>query len=538
EEPREKKVADNILAAVKKDGLTVSAVGETEAKRAARPPFTTSTLQQTASSRLGLSPSNTMRIAQKLYEAGHITYMRTDSVNLGLPARAAIGAQVVKQFGAEYAESRAFATKSKNAQEAHEAIRPTHIDKVSAGSTPEQKKLYELIRARALASQMADARLMRAKIVADVPRTVLGKDRGPSSVIPSFVATGSRVIFDGWLKADPAAGGEDVILPKVAAGDELKVNDINAEEKQTTPPPRYTEAGLIKELEKRGIGRPSTYASIMRTLEARGYVVKEARSLRPTDTGDVVSSFLEANFPTYISDTFTAEMEDELDQIADGTREYKKTLRDFYTPFLKEVKKKDKEAGKITDLGPTPAEFTCPICDGAMVFKLSRQGKFMSCARFPDCLGARTELGEVISNEPAKPIGTHPDSGENIYVLSGRFGPYVQLGEMPEGKGKSKKAKPKRSSIPKEKDPATVTVEDAAVYLSLPRTLGTHPETGENVVANIGRFGPYIAHTTKPKADFRSLKKDDVYEIGLERALEILKEEKKKRGFARKTKKE
>jgi DNA topoisomerase-1 len=528
EEPRDKKVADHILAAVKKDGLTVSDVSEAEAKRAARPPFTTSTLQQTASSRLGLSPSNTMRIAQKLYEAGHITYMRTDSVNLGLPARAAIVAQIEKKFGKEYAESRAFATKSKNAQEAHEAIRPTHIEKESAGSTPEQKKLYELIRARAMASQMTDAKIMRAKIEATTA----------DKTVPTFAATGSRVIFDGWLKADPDARGEDVELPKVTAGDKLTVNEIIAEEKQTTPPPRYTEAGLIKELEKRGIGRPSTYASIMKTLEVRGYVAKEGRSLKPTDTGDVVSSFLEENFPTYISDTFTAEMEDELDEIAEGKREYEKTLRDFYTPFLKEVKKKDKEAGKITDLGPAPKEMVCPICGSPMVFKLSRQGKFMSCSRFPDCLGARTETGEVISNEPAKPIGTHPDSGENIYVLTGRFGPYVQLGEMPEGKGKTKKPKPKRSSVPKEKDPATVTVEDAAIYLSLPRTLGTHPDTGENIIANVGRFGPYIAHNTKPKPDFRSLKKDDVYEIELPRALEILKEEKKKRGFAKKKKEE
>ena len=194
---------------------------------------------------------------------------------------------------------------------------------------------------------------------------------------------------------------------------------------------------------------------------------------------------------------------------------------------MKEVKKKDKEAGKLTNIGVAPAEFTCPVCGSGMVFKLSRQGKFMSCDKFPECTGARTALGEVISNEPAKPIGVHPDSGENIYVLSGRFGPYVQLGEMPDGKGKSKKPKPKRSSVPKEKDPATVTVEDAAVYLSLPRVLGEHPDTKEQIVANIGRFGPYIAHHTKPKADFRSLKKDDVYEIELPRALEILKEEKK-----------
>ena len=536
EEPKKKAEADKIIDAVKKEGLKISDVSESEAKRVARPPFTTSTLQQTASSRLGLSPSNTMRIAQKLYEAGHITYMRTDSVNLGLPARAAIVAEVEKKFGKEYAESRAFAQKSKSAQEAHEAIRPTHVEKESAGATPEQKKLYELIWARAVASQMSDAKILRSKIEASV-----GRSDSPNlgeSDLPKFVATGSRVIFDGWLKADPDARGEDVELPKVINNEQLTINNVSAEEKQTTPPPRYTEAGLIKELEKRGIGRPSTYASIMKTLDARGYVEKEGRSLKPTDTGDVVSSFLEEYFPTYISDTFTAEMEDELDEIAEGKREYTKTLKDFYTPFLKEVKKKDKEAGKITDLGPAPAEYLCPICQAPMVFKLSRQGKFMSCNRFPDCMGARTSGGEVISNEPQKPIGTHPDSGENIYVMSGRFGPYVQLGEMPEGKGKSKKPKPKRSSVPKEKDPATVTVEDAAVYLSLPRVLGEHPETGENVIANIGRFGPYIAHHTKPKADFRSLKKDDVYEIELERALEILKEEKKRRGFARKAKTE
>jgi len=543
EEPRDKQVTDNIIATVKQDGLTIADVSETEAKRAARPPFTTSTLQQTASSRLGYSPSNTMRIAQKLYEAGHITYMRTDSPNLGKAAAAAILALVEKEYGKEYAQAHTFAQKSKNAQEAHEAIRPTHADKASLGTTPDQKKLYNLIRSRALASQMADAKILRTKIASNLGKSDFPKG-SRTSPIPDFIANGSRVLFDGWLKADPDARGEDVELPKVTNNEQLTISNVSAEEKQTTPPPRYTEAGLIKELEKRGIGRPSTYASIMKTLDARGYVEKEGRSLKPTDTGDVVSSFLEEYFPTYISDTFTAEMEDELDEIADGKREYAKTLSDFYTPFLKEVKKKDKEAGKLTNIGDAPAEFKCPVCGNAMVFKLSRQGKFMSCITFPECTGARTATGEVISNEPAKPIGTHPDSGENIYVLSGRFGPYVQLGDPVKsakgGRGKDASKKLRRSSIPKEKDPATVTVEEAAVYLSLPRTLGTHPESGENIIANIGRFGPYIAHTTKPKADFRSLKKDkdDVYEIELPRALEILKEEKKRRGFARKKKEE
>ncbi len=526
EEPRDKTLVDKVIAAVKKDGLAVADVTEGEMKRSPRAPFTTSTLQQAASTRLGFSPANTMRIAQKLYEAGHITYMRTDSTNLAAPAVASMLKHIEKKWGKNYAEAHTYATKSKNAQEAHEAVRPTHIEKESAGSTDEQKRLYQLIWARAVASQMADAKLLKTKIIAET------KDK----TLPQFAANGSQVVFDGWLKGDPDARGEDVELPKVSAGEVLDVIDVSSEKKQTTPPPRYTEAGLIKELEKRGIGRPSTYASIMKTLNDRGYVEKEGRSLKPTETGDVVSTFLEDNFPTYIGDTFTAEMEDELDDIANGTREYAKTLKDFYTPFLKEVKIKDKEAGKITDLGPAPEEFTCPVCGKPMVFKLSRQGKFMSCTNFPDCLGARTETGEVISNEPPKPIGIYPENGEPIYILTGRFGPYVQVGETPTGKGSKSKNKPRRASIPKEKDPATLTLEEALKYLALPRTLGVHPETGVEIVANTGRFGPYIALLTKPKADFRSLKTDDVYTITLDRALEILKEEKKRRGFAKKKK--
>jgi len=252
----------------------------------------------------------------------------------------------------------------------------------------------------------------------------------------------------------------------------------------------------------------------------------------PTETGDVVSTFLEENFPSYISDTFTAEMEDELDEIAEGKREYAKTLSDFYQPFQKEVKIKSKDARKITDLGPVPKEFPCPVCGSSMVFKLSRQGKFMSCSRFPECTGSRTATGEIISNEPPKPIGNYPETGEPIFVLTGQFGPYVQVGEVI--KGAKTKIKPKRASLPKDKDPETVTLEDALKYLSLPRTLGAHPTTGKEIVANIGRFGPYVMHD----GDFRSLKTDDVYAIELPRALEILAEEKKRRGFARRTKKE
>ena len=525
EEPRTKAEAEKIIAAVKKESLQVAEVSEQEGKRAARPPFTTSTLQQSASSRLGYAPARTMQVAQRLYEAGHITYMRTDSVNIAAPARAALLVRIEKKFGPQYASAHVFATKSKMAQEAHEAIRPTHMEKESVPGTPEQKKLYEMIWRRAISSQMADAKILRTKITANVG----------TPDVPNFTATGSRVLFDGWLACDSAARGEDVELPKVARDEKLDVVEVFAEEKQTTPPPRYTEAGLIKELEKRGIDRPSTYAAIMKTLADRGYVVKEGRSLLPTDTGDVVSTFLETNFPTYISDTFTAEMENELDEIADGKREYAKTLKDFYTPFQKEVKIKDKEAGKITDLGDAPAEFPCPVCGAPMVYKLSRQGKFISCSRFPDCTGARTEKGEVISQEPQKPIGVHPETGEPIFVLSGRFGPYVQLGELKTQNSKLKtKNKPKRASVPKDKSPEEVTVEDAVKYLSLPRVLGKHPETGEPITVNVGRFGPYVVHQT----DFRSLKTDDVYDINLPRALEIFKEEKKKRGFARRKKEE
>lgn len=567
----EKADVEKLIEIVKKEGLTVKSVAETEAKRSPRAPFTTSTLQQTASSRLGYSPANTMRIAQKLYEAGHITYMRTDSTNLGKPAQDSILALIAKKYGATYAEAHTYTTKSKNAQEAHEAIRPTHVEKESAGATDEQKRLYQLIWARTVSSQMADAKILRTKITAQPETKISAFEKTHEAGYASddenieqaetdfaayllafsgeklknvekkeeefaFTSNGSRVLFDGWLRADPAARGEDVELPKVVAGEALSIVAVQSEEKQTTPPPRYTEAGLVKELEKRGIGRPSTYASIMKTLNDRGYVLKEGRSLVPTDTGDVVSSFLEENFPTYISDTFTAEMEDELDDIANGTREYAKTLKDFYGPFLKEVKIKDKEAGKITDLGEAPKEFPCPVCGKHMVFKLSRQGKFMSCSNFPECLGARSETGEVISNEPPKPIGNYPENGEPIYVLNGRFGPYVQVGETPTGKGSKSKNKPRRASIPKEKDPATLTLDEALHYLALPRTLGVHPDTGVEIVANTGRFGPYIALLTKPKADFRSLKTDDVYTIELPRALEILKEEKKRRGFAKKAK--
>ena len=532
-EPKTRAEADDIVAKGKKGSWTIAGVDASPMKRAPRPPFTTSTLQQSASSRLGFSPSRTMRIAQKLYEQGLITYMRTDSTNLATVAVDAIAAHVTKAFGAKYLEKRTYKSTSKNAQEAHEAVRPTDVTMTHAGSTDEEEKLYQLIHARTVASQMVDALMTRTKITAET-----------AGVLP-FTATGSVIAFDGWLAADPRAKGEDVVLPKVASGEPLKLLDLHDEEKFTQPPARYTEAGLVKELEKRGIGRPSTYASIIKTIVDREYVIKEGRALRPTATGDVVSSFLEKHFEKYISDSFTAEMENELDQIADGEREYAETLKDFYTPFAKDVKSKE-NVDKLTTLGDAPKQFLCPVCGSHMVMKLSRNGVFMSCARFPDCKGARKENGDEMKG--AESIGTHPTTGRPIYVKDGRFGPYVEMpleDEAPaedptvvklDKKGNPKKApkrRPKkkiiaarRASIALPLTPELLTLDDAVKLLSLPRDLGAHPDSGMPVTASVGRFGPFIVHN----GDFRSLKKgDDPYDITYTRAMEILKEPKKQR---------
>lgn len=509
EEPGEKAEAERIKQVGEANAWAIKDVKETEQKRSPRPPFTTSTLQQSASSRMGFSPSRTMRAAQKLYEAGHITYMRTDSTNMAKTAVAQILAILHKEYGENYVQPRNFKTKSKSAQEAHEAIRPTNAGKASAGNTADEKALYDLIRRRAIASQMADAKVKRTRIITNT------KEGG---TIPDFVLNGSRVIFDGWLRVDVASRGEDVEVPKVAAGEKIEVKEINIEAKETQPPSRYSEAGLIKELEKRGIGRPSTYASIMQTLNDRGYVEKQGRTLIPTDTGDVVSTFVETYFPSYISDTFTSEMEDELDEIAEGKRTYIKTLTDFYLPFHKDVESKE-DIEKQTNLGPGPKEFPCPICGKEMVIKLGKNGKFLSCSDFPKCTGARLIDGSEIKEDP---IGNDPVTGLPVFVLTGKFGPYVQLGETPDKKDK-KAEKPKRASLPKGKSPEAVTLEEAMHYLALPRELGKHPETNEPVIANIGRFGPYIGHN----GDFRSLKgADDPYEITFDRALEILKQPK------------
>ncbi len=545
EEPRDKKIVDEILELGNSLPWIITDIKESEQKRASRAPFTTSTLQQTASTRLGFSPARTMQVAQRLYEAGHITYMRTDSTNLSKQAHAQILSLVEKEYGKEYAQFKTYATKSKNAQEAHEAIRPTHVSLKRAGETGEQQELYKLIWERAVSSQMSDAKMLKTKVIAnlDTAKNKTGK------TIPDFTVIGSQLLFPGWLAVDTGARGEDVELPKLTIGAPLTLESLNAIGKQTQPPARYSEAGLVKELESRGIGRPSTYASIMKTLEDRGYVKKEGRTLFPTDTGDVVSSFLEANFMQYISDSFTAEMENELDEIADGSRTYVKTLKEFYEPFIKDVTAKE-SIPKITNLGIADARFVCPKCGAPMEIKLGRSGKFLSCTRYPECDGALTIDGQEIGEE--KPLGIHPKTGEPIYLLTGRFGPYVQLGKSipipklskwPKGykktaadKEKVKAEKeaiaaakallgPRRASLPPRMKPENVTLETAVKLLELPRELGNDPITGEPVIANIGRFGPYVGRNR----EFRSIKKSsklDPYTITLEQALKLINEPK------------
>lgn len=423
EEPREELMVKNILNVGRNSPWYIRDVKESEVSRAPKAPFITSTLQQAASSRFGFAPSRTMGIAQKLYERGLITYMRTDSTTLSKDALGTIYGEITKRYGKDAVSPRTFTTKSKNAQEAHEAIRPTNISKHSMGVNPEEKKLYELIWARTIASQMSDAKLARTTILANV------KDGD----IPNFSITGSRVIIPGWLAADPNARGEDVELPKVAVDEMLTLLEIADQAKFTEPPGRYSEAGLVKELEKRGIGRPSTYASIIKTIVDRGYVTKEGKALKPTDTGDVVSSFLEKNFENYISDSFTAEMEDKLDDIANGDREYVKTLKEFYGPFSKDVKEKDK-LDKITTLGDADPQHKCPKCGDVMVIKLSKNGKFLSCKKYPECDGARTIDGTELQGPR--------DTGElcpkcekaNLVEREGRFGRFIACASYPKCK--------------------------------------------------------------------------------------------------------
>ncbi len=491
----QKRISD-IVAKAKKGSWSISNIKETPRTRKPYAPFTTSTLQQAASSRLGFSPSRTMRTAQKLYEGGHITYMRTDSVTLSKDALADIKKTIINTYGEKNYEARTYTSRSKNAQEAHEAVRPSQLSQKTAGTTDDQKRLYELIWARTMSSQMIAATLKNTRITASITE----------QKIPDFTLTGSQVLDPGWLLADTGARSEDVELPQLSIGDTLTCKGAHDEQKETAPPGRYSEAGLVKELEKRGIGRPSTYASIIKTIQDRGYVEKEGRSLKPTDTGEVVSDFLEMHFGEYISDTFTAEMEDELDEIARGERDYTKTLTEFYTPFAKDVKAKEK-LDKATDLGEADPDMKCPECDKGMIIKLAKTGRFLSCKTFPECSGARTLEGKEL--EPPKETGEDcPKCGPEakprakthgkLIEREGRFGKFISCNNYP--KCKFIKEDPEEAAKKK-------------TGISCPMC-----NKGEMMERN-GRFGPFYSCTeypdcknaikTKPTGEICAHKRDD-----------------------------
>jgi DNA topoisomerase I len=502
------------------------------------PPFITSTLQQEGNRKLGLSARETMRTAQRLYEEGFITYMRTDSPTLSTEAVEGARRQIGQLYGDEYLSEtpRQFSATGRDAQEAHEAIRPAGTEfrhPEETGLTGRERALYELIWKRTVASQMADAK----------KRSLSVKIAAGDAV---FTANGNRIIFPGFLrvyvegKDNPEAALEDkeVLLPALEVTDALKVVNLDAEQHQTKPPARYTEASLVQRLEKEGIGRPSTYASIINTLYERNYIRRQDRALVPTFTGMAVVELLEQHFEELIEYSFTSNMETALDEIAVGERDSLNYLKGFY---LGDSGLRNRVEKRESEIKPEESRsIALPQLSEHQVVKIGRYGAYIVHhegdqevhASIPEeyapadlTEGDIHELIEVQKNGP-EPIGSHPETGDNVYCLTGRYGPYLQLGETPEDG-----SKPKRASLPKGVRPSQVTMELAVKLLSLPRTLGVHPEKGTEVVANIGRFGPFVVCD----GEYRSLKKDDdVYTIDLDRAIELLSEEKKgRRGGAR-----
>lgn len=502
-------------------------VGETEEKPSVRrppPPFTTSTLQQEANRKLRLSARDTMRTAQRLYEEGLITYMRTDSVNLSQQAIDAARGRIRKLYGEAYlAEApRQFATRSKGAQEAHEAIRPAGTEMRTVEElrlSGREAALYELIWKRTVASQMAEARLTQ------ISAQILVEDA-------LFRSSGRRIDFPGFFRAyvegsdDPNAALEDreEPLPPLRRGDLLSVREVEAIGHETQPPARFTEASLVKMLESEGIGRPSTYAAIISTIIDRGYVDRHGNQLVPTFIAFAVTGLLERNFPTLVDTHFTAQMEEELDEIAEGEAAWLPYLRDF---FLGPEGLERQVASGEAEIDPREAS-TVRLENLPAAVRIGRFGPFVELQEGDETITASlpekvapADLSEedvlrLIRAKAEGPdeLGRDPDTDQPVYLLTGRFGPYVQLGEAAkEGE------KPKRASLPKGVTPDAVTLDLALKLLSLPRTLGVHPETGKEVQAGIGRFGPFVVH----EKEFRSLEAgDDVYTVALPRALELL----------------
>jgi DNA topoisomerase I len=507
-------------------GKGTAKVVEVEKKRKLRSPaapFTTSTLQQEAVRKLGFSTDRAMKVAQSLYEGvavgravtGLITYMRTDSVTLSKDAIAEMRGYITKNYGLDFLPKapNVYRASSKNAQEAHEAIRPTSITRTPESVAPylndEQRKLYEMIWKRAVASQMTPARFDTVAVDFAVG--------GAGNV---FRATGQTMVFAGFFAVyhedqDDAVEEEEKRLPAFDKGDGVAIEKLYGEQHFTQPPPRYSEASLVKALEQYGIGRPSTYASIISTLVNREYVTLDKKRFMPTDVGRVVNKFLTEHFAHWVDYEYTAKLEDELDDISNGKEEWVPMLEKFWKDFSAQVGAKESVSRK--DVTQEQLEEMCPKCGKHhLTIRLGRRGRFVGCAGYPDCDYTRNVDGEA--NVPAKrEIGTDPKTHKLIQLLQGPYGPYIQLGE-PEGD-----KKPKRVSVPKNIAPDAVTLETALKLLALPRDLGAHPETGKKVHAAIGRFGPYVSHD----GQFKSVPKDEsVFDIGLERAVALLKEPK------------
>ncbi len=501
---------------------TVSRVEKKQRSRSPAAPFTTSTLQQEAVRKLGFTTSRAMRIAQQLYEGvdvgggtvGLITYMRTDSFSIATEAVMQIRDYVKKNFDADYLPKSPimYKTKSKSAQEAHEAIRPTDINrtptKVRQFLTDEQFKLYEMIWKRALACQMSPAKFDAVSVDLSVGSDAnLFRASGQTLVFPGFIA----VYMEG--KDDEEEEGESK-LPHLETGEVLSVEKIYGEQHFTEPPPRYGEASLVKILEEYGIGRPSTYASIISTLQDREYVLLDKKRFTPTDVGRVVNKFLTEHFTQYVDYDFTANLENALDSVAEGDREWIPLMDEFWQGFNRQLLSK----ADVDRPGNELIGEACPKCGMPLQKQLSRYGSFIGCTGYnsvPKCDYKRSIDGTA--NTAAEPtiIGTDTESGKDILLMNGPYGPYLQLGLAVEGE----KKKPKRVSVPKEVSIATLDLEVANMLLSLPRDLGLHPETNKKIVANIGRFGPYVNHDGK----FKSIpKSESVFEINLEGAVTLL----------------
>ncbi|MFC0410602.1 type I DNA topoisomerase [Roseomonas elaeocarpi] len=549
--------AKRAVAAVEAGSFTVASVEKKRVRRNPQAPFTTSTLQQESSRKLGFGAQATMRLAQQLYEGveiggetvGLITYMRTDGVQMSREAIDAIRGHVREEFGNNYLppSAREYTSKAKNAQEAHEAIRPTDVRRtpgsVARYLNPEQRRLYELVWKRAVASQMASAELDQTTVdIADAPNKV------------RLRATGSVIAFDGFLKLyredvddapahSPAGMGDDEdsrVLPPMAERDPLKRGPVTPEQHFTQPPPRYSEASLVKKMEELGIGRPSTYASILQTLQDRDYVRLEKRRFQPEDRGRLVTAFLVSFFERYVDTGFTASLEEQLDDISGGRADWREVMAQFWDAFSKAVAAtKDLKISDVIDaldedLGPhffPPADDgsdprLCPNCHtGRLGLRLGRTGAFIGCSNYPECRYTRALVAPGAEGaeeaggfaDGVRELGAAPD-GQQVTMRRGPYGVYVQLGEGGTD-SKGKPTKPRRASLPRGMEPDGVTLERAVALLSMPRIVGLHPETGEEITANLGRFGPYLKMGTISKSLDRD---DDVLTVGLNRAVTLL----------------